>query len=187
MGPEGSRLWDRFLGRSDTKVLLLGLDAAGKTTLLYRLNPDQTQSPTLRSFFIETLQYRNISFVCWDASLNPRYLVLYRQFFTEAKAVIYMVDSLDRDRIAEARETLEWILGPEELIGAVLLVLGNKQDLPGAMHYSELEEQLALKELRGRQWRLQLCSVITLEGLAEGLDWLSSVLARRASLVLPTQ
>jgi signal recognition particle receptor subunit beta len=92
-----------------------------------------------------------------------------------------MVDSNHRERVEETRDALEWTLEAEELAGAVLLVFGNKQDLSGAMSYRELEEQLELRQLRGRQWRLQLCSVLTLNGLSEGVEWLSRVLTRRAN------
>ena len=90
--------------------------------------------------------------------------------------------SIDRKRVKEARDALEWVL--EELREVPLLVLRNKQDLPGALDYAELEGTLALKEVRGRQWRLQLCSTIKLEGLQEGLEWLSCVLTRKAGISL---
>ena len=109
--------------------------------------------------------------------------MLYKHYYQNVKAVVFMVDSNYRERIEEVKEALEWTLEEEELAGAVLLVLGNKQDLPGAMSYIELEEQLALRHLRGRQWRLQLCSVITLDGLSDGVEWLSRVLTHRANTV----
>lgn len=163
-----------------TTILLLGPDAAGKTTLLSRLAPSLSASYCPTCSTIETLLWRNAHFVCWDSYVNPQGKTQLQPYCQKAKAVIFMVDSNHRERIEETREILEWILGWEELVGAELLVFGNKQDLTGAMSYSELQEQLGLNGLRGRQWRLQLCCTISLEGVQEGLEWLLSILARKA-------
>ena len=180
MGQKLSTSWEEM----STTVLLLGPDAAGKTTLLSCLAPSLALSYCPSCSAIETLQWRNVHFVCWDSYVNARLKTLFQPYCQKAKAVIFMVDSNHRERMEETREILEWILEWEELMGAVLLVLGNKQDLAGAMDYSELQEQLALRELRGRQWRLQLCSAISLDGVHEGFEWLFSVLARKLGVRL---
>ena len=84
------------------------------------------------------------------------------------------MDSNDRDRIGEAKEELQKMLSEDELRDAVVLVFANKQDLPNAMHVSELQEKLGLNSLRNRKWNIQSTCATTGDGLYEGLDWLST-------------
>ena len=83
-----------------------------------------------------------------------------------------MVDSADRDRIDEARETLHTMINSEELGNAILLVYANKQDLPGAMSTPEVVDKLELVSLK-RKWYIQASNATRGDGLYEGLDWLS--------------
>ena len=83
-----------------------------------------------------------------------------------------MVDSADRDRIDEARETLHTMINSEELGNAVLLVYANKQDLPGAMSTPEVVDKLELVSLK-HKWYIQASNATRGDGLYEGLDWLS--------------
>lgn len=95
------------------------------------------------------------------------------------QAVIYVIDSADLERVAEARDELNAILASEELRGVPLLVFANKQDLPNAIEASQLANRLGLVALRDRQWYIQACSATSGDGLYEGLDWMSSSLKRR--------
>lgn len=90
-----------------------------------------------------------------------------------------MVDSNDRDRIEEAQETLFRMLNSEELQDIPLLVLANKQDLPGALKIADLTDQMKLHTLRSRKWYVQATCGTTGEGLYEGLDWLSRAVTGR--------
>ena len=90
-----------------------------------------------------------------------------------------MVDSSDRDRIQDAKEELEKMLGEQEMENAALLVLANKQDLPNAMPAAEVMEKLELQKLQHRQWFIQSTCAPTGDGLYEGLDWLSRTLSSR--------
>merc|ERR1711879_1007541 len=92
---------------------------------------------------------------------------------------IYVVDSNDRDRIEDARDELDKILGDDEVRDAVLLVFANKQDLPNAMTAAEITEKLGLHSLRSRQWFIQSACATTGDGLYEGLDWLSRTLSQK--------
>ena len=184
MGQAISKHYDSLLGHTSSTILLLGLDAVGKTTLLLHLDPSLIPAFSPMYCPVETLEWRNATFVSWAVVVNLRYWPMIKHYCQAAGAVIFMVDSSDRDRVEEARDVLEWMLEEAELVGKPLLVLGNKQDLPGGLDWAELEGRLALREVRGRQWRLQLCSMVTLEGLLEGFEWLSRVLARKAGTPL---
>jgi len=155
-------------------ILMVGLDAAGKTTVLYKLKLGQvvTTIPTI-GFNVETVEYRNLNFTVWDIGGQDRIRPLWRHYYRGVRGIIYVVDSNDRDRCDVAREELEKMMAEEELQEAALLVLANKQDLPNAMATSDLVEKLGLRSLHRRQWYIQAACATSGDGLYEGLDWLS--------------
>lgn len=102
---------------------------------------------------------------------------LWRHYFQGTNALIYVVDSSDRDRISDAKDELEKMLQEQEMENAALLVLANKQDLPNAMTPAEVMEALELQKLRHRKWFIQSTVAPTGDGLYEGLDWLSRCLS----------
>eukprot|EP00455_Lapot_gusevi_P012733 TRINITY_DN160_c0_g1_i12.p1 TRINITY_DN160_c0_g1~~TRINITY_DN160_c0_g1_i12.p1 ORF type:complete len:173 (-),score=53.88 TRINITY_DN160_c0_g1_i12:325-843(-) len=167
----------------------IDIDAAGKTTILYKLKLGEllTTIPTI-GFNVETVEYKRVSFTMWDVGGQEKIRPLWRHYYQNTQGVIFVVDSSDRDRIDSsqgcqhsAEEELRQLLSSEELRDAALLVLANKQDLPNALSASKVAERLGLNRLRQRAWHLQSCCGTTGEGLHEGLDWLSTTLTRSAS------
>jgi len=127
-----SSIFNRLLSKRK-RVLILGLDAVGKATILYNLRCDGniTPSPTV-GFGVETENFKNINFTVWDLGGHVMLRPLLRQYFPNTDAIIFVVDCNDRDRVVEARDELHRMLGEDELKGASLLVLANKQvRLPG--------------------------------------------------------
>jgi len=159
--------------------LMVGLDAAGKTTILYKLKLGEivTTIPTI-GFNVETVEYKNISFTVWDVGGQDKIRPLWRHYFQNTQGLIFVVDSNDRERVNEAKDELNKMLGEDELRDAVLLVFANKQDLPNAMSCADLSEKLGLSAIRGRRWYIQSTCATHGEGLYEGLDWLSVELAK---------
>jgi len=189
MGLSISALFKKFLGSKEMRILMVGLDAAGKTTILYKLKLGEivTTIPTI-GFNVETVEYKNISFTVWDVGGQDKIRPLWRHYYQNTQGVIFVVDSNDRDRIDDskdyehsAKEELNRMLAEDELRDAVLLVFANKQDLPNAMKVQEVTERLGLNKLRNRQWYIQGASAPTGDGLYEGLDWLSNTLSKRQS------
>lgn len=156
---------------------MVGLDAAGKTTILYKLKLGEvvTTIPTI-GFNVETVEYKNISFTVWDVGGQDKIRPLWRHYFQNTQGVIFVIDSNDRERITEAREELTRMLNEDELRDAALLVLANKQDLPNAMNAAEITDKLSLHTLRTRKWFIQATCATTGDGLHEGLDWLAQEL-----------
>ena len=156
---------------------MVGLDAAGKTTILYKLKLGEivTTIPTI-GFNVETVQYKNISFTVWDVGGQDKIRPLWRHYFQNTQGLIFVVDSNDRERISEANEELQKMMREEELRDAVLLVFANKQDLPNAMSVSEVTDKLGLHGVTNRKWFIQSTCATTGDGLYEGLDWLSNTL-----------
>ena len=174
MGNLFSKVWQRMIGTREMRILMVGLDAAGKTTILYKLKLGEVVNtiPTI-GFNVETVEYKNISFNVWDVGGQDKIRLLWRHYYTNTQGLIYVVDSNDRDRIEENREELHKMLAEEELKDAVLLVFANKQDLPGALTCPEITDKLGLHTIRGRVWFIQSTCAVRGDGLYEGLDWLS--------------
>merc|ERR1712187_11157 len=173
-----SAIWQRMISKHETRILMVGLDAAGKTTVLYRLKLGEvvTTIPTI-GFNVETVEYRNLSFNVWDVGGQDKIRRLWRHYYTGTNGIIYVVDSNDRDRTEDAKEELTKMLNEDEMREAVLLVFANKQDLPNAMTAAEVTEKLGLHNMRNRQWFIQSACATTGDGLYEGLDWLSRTLS----------
>merc|ERR1711982_284247 len=153
MGLLFSNIWKRMVGTREMRILMVGLDAAGKTTILYKLKLGEVVNtiPTI-GFNVETVEYKNISFNVWDVGGQDKIRLLWRHYYTNTQGLIYVVDSNDRDRIEENREELHKMLAEEELKDAVLLVFANKQDLPGVLTCPEITDKLGLHTIRGRVW-----------------------------------
>eukprot|EP00300_Choanocystis_sp_HF-7_P007241 c15173_g1_i3.p1 GENE.c15173_g1_i3~~c15173_g1_i3.p1 ORF type:complete len:189 (+),score=43.33 c15173_g1_i3:1-567(+) len=164
----------------DYRILMVGLDAAGKTTVLFKLKLGEviTTIPTI-GFNIETVQHKNISFTVWDVGGQDKLRPLWHHYFANTNGLIFLVDCNDRSRVDEAKSELDKILTSDELRDTCVLVLANKQDLPHAMPPDELAQRLGLTRgygagAGGRAWKVQGCCAANGDGLYEGLDWLAS-------------
>jgi len=174
-----SSLFGRLFGKKQMRILMVGLDAAGKTTILYKLKLGEivTTIPTI-GFNVETVEYKNICFTVWDVGGQDKIRPLWRHYFQNTQGLIFVVDSNDRERIQEAQDELQKMLQEDELRDAILLVFANKQDLPNAMTAGELTDKLGLQSLRNRKWYIQATCAVQGNGLYEGLDWLSNELSK---------
>jgi len=159
---------------------MVGLDAAGKTTILYKLKLGEvvTTIPTI-GFNVETVEYKNISFTVWDVGGQDKIRPLWRHYYQNTQGIIFVIDSNDRERVEEASEELGRMLAEDELRDAHVLVLANKQDLPDAMEPAMIADKLKLHSLR-RKWFIQSTCATNGEGLYEGLDWLSNTIHGKA-------
>jgi len=174
MGGSVSKIMNKLFANREMRILMLGLDAAGKTTILYKLKLNQqvTTIPTV-GFNVETVTYKNVRFNVWDVGGQDKIRPLWRHYYTGSEGLIFVVDSADRDRIDEARQELHRIIGDREMRNALLLVFANKQDLPGAMSPQDITEKLQLQKLKDHLWFVHPSCATTAEGLFEGLAWLS--------------
>ncbi|KAK5787105.1 hypothetical protein PVK06_041757 [Gossypium arboreum] len=183
MGQAFRKLFDTFFGNSEMRVVMLGLDAAGKTTILYKLHIGEVLStvPTI-GFNVEKVQYKNVMFTVWDVGGQEKLRPLWRHYFNNTDGLIYVVDSLDRERIGKAKNEFQTIINDPFMLNSVILVFANKQDMKGAMTPMEVCEGLGLFDLKNRKWHIQGTCALRGDGLYEGLDWLASTLkAMRAA------
>ncbi|KAG5144433.1 hypothetical protein JHK84_029976 [Glycine max] len=180
MGQAFRKLFDTFFGNTEMRVVMLGLDAAGKTTILYKLHIGEVLStvPTI-GFNVEKVQYKNVIFTVWDVGGQEKLRPLWRHYFNNTDGLIYVVDSLDRERIGKAKQEFQTIINDPFMLNSVILVFANKQDLRGAMTPMEVCEGLGLFDLKNRKWHIHGTCALKGDGLYEGLDWLASTLKER--------
>jgi small GTP-binding protein len=173
-------VFEKWFKNRETRCLMLGLDAAGKTTVLYKLKLGEHVAtiPTI-GFNVETVEYKGFNMNIWDVGGQEKIRALWRHYYHNTQGLIWVVDSNDVARIEEARDELHKLLEEEELHDAVLLVYANKQDLPNAIRPAELGNKLQLHRITARPWQVQGTCATTGDGLYEGLDWLGEMINKR--------
>uniref|UniRef100_A0A7S2V1M1 ADP-ribosylation factor-like protein 2 n=1 Tax=Fibrocapsa japonica TaxID=94617 RepID=A0A7S2V1M1_9STRA len=180
------------------RILILGLDNAGKTTIVKRFNGEDISEiePTL-GFDIRTLQHRGYVLNVWDVGGQQTIRSYWRNYFEQTDGLIWVVDSADRVRLEDCRRELHALLTQEKLGGASLLVLANKQDIEGALSVEAIATALGLKadgdpssedasptifsdpSFATRHWSIAGCSAVSGQGLLQGVDWIVDDIAAR--------
>ena len=164
----------------DVRILMLGLDNAGKTTILKKFNGEDISSisPTL-GFNIKTLEHKGFNLNIWDVGGQKSLRSYWRNYFETTDGLIWVVDSADKRRLEDCRKELQSLLQEERLLGATLLVFANKQDLPGALSVEEIKNTLQLDNIKTHHWQIVNCSAVTGENLLSGMDWLLQDISAR--------
>lgn len=169
------------LKEREMRVLILGLDNAGKSSVVKSFLGEsiETISPTL-GFNIQTLEFDGYKLNCWDVGGQQSLRAYWRNYFEQTDALVWVVDSADRDRLDVCRAELQQLLGEEKLAGASLLVLANKQDLDGALPLAAVEQALQLASVaNNRHVSVAACSARTGDGLRDAVAWLVRDVAAR--------
>mmetsp|Transcript_20722 Transcript_20722/g.51935 ORF Transcript_20722/g.51935 Transcript_20722/m.51935 type:complete len:179 (+) Transcript_20722:135-671(+) len=174
MGLLLSKLLSYLTSGGNYKVIIVGLDNAGKTTTLYKLNLGEVvvTQPTIGSN-VEEVVYKNARFECWDLGGQESLRQSWTSYYANAHAVILVIDSTDRERISKVKDELERLVANAELKEAPILVFANKQDLAEAMSTAEIAEFLLLHDIKSHEWHIQASCALSGEGLMSGLEWMS--------------
>ncbi|XP_037655973.1 ADP-ribosylation factor-like protein 11 isoform X2 [Choloepus didactylus] len=157
--------------RAEAQVVIMGLDSAGKTTLLYRLKGHELVEtlPTV-GFNVEPLEAPgHVSLTVWDVGGQSPLRASWKDFLEDTDILVYVLDSADEARLPEAVEELREILDHPSMADVPFLVLANKQEVPGALPLVEIRNRLGLGRFQDHCWELRACSALTGQGLSEAL------------------
>ncbi|XP_027704027.1 ADP-ribosylation factor-like protein 11 [Vombatus ursinus] len=151
------------------RVVIMGLDSAGKTTLLYKLkNNQQVETYPTVGFNVESLEASKYgSLTLWDVGGQDQLRSSWKNYLEDTDSLLYVLDSTDEDRLPEATAELENVLNNVHMAGVPFLVLANKQEMPGALSLLEIKNRMRLDRFNDRSWELRGCSALTGEGLKE--------------------
>ncbi|KFQ54760.1 ADP-ribosylation factor-like 3, partial [Nestor notabilis] len=159
----------------ELRIVLLGLDNAGKTTLLKRLASEEVSTilvcVPVQGFNIKSVHSHGLKLNVWDIGGQRSIRPYWRK--------IYVIDSADQKRFEETGQELAELTEEEALMGVPLLVFANKQDLGTAAPAAEIAEGLSLHTYRDREWQIQACSALSGEGVQDGMTWISSQIMNR--------
>ena len=164
-------------GKQRARILMLGLGAAGKTTILYKLKVNETVTtiPTI-GFNVETVEpTKNINFTVWDVGGQDKIRPLWKHYFNGCEGLIYVVDSADASRFEESKKELDWIMESDDMSGVPVVVLANKQDLPNSQSTSQVAESLGLLKVTKRQWYVQGTCAVSGDGIYNAVTKLSEL------------
>ncbi|MCO5604626.1 hypothetical protein L7F22_058796 [Adiantum nelumboides] len=173
-------LWKYLFSKAEFHVLILGIDKAGKTTLLEKLKtlyseieglPPDRIVPTV-GLNIGRAEAYKAKLIFWDLGGQLGLRTIWEKYFEEAHAVIYVVDAACRSRFEDTKSSLEKVLRHEDLRDAPFLIFANKQDLQEAFSAHELASYLDLKELNDRPHLFQSISAFEGSGIRDGISWL---------------
>ncbi|VDL91731.1 unnamed protein product [Schistocephalus solidus] len=164
MGLLFSKIWSYFRPEG-TKLVIVGLDNAGKSTILYQfvLNEAVQTSPTIGSN-VEEFKWRNLHLVMWDLGGQESLRSTWSTYYAGSEFVILVIDSTDRDRLPISKSELYNILASEDLRKAKILIFANKQDVNGCMSVVEVGHKLNLTSIKDHPWHIQACCALTGEG-----------------------
>ncbi|XP_077590807.1 putative ADP-ribosylation factor-like protein 5C [Stigmatopora nigra] len=162
-------------GNREHKVIIIGLDNAGKTTILYQFLTKEAveTTPTVGSN-VEQISVGNTHFLMWDIGGQSSLRNTWYSYYSNTEIVILVVDSTDPLRLTLTKDELHRMLAHDDLQSASVLVLANKQDVKGSMTPTEISRHLTLDAVTSHSWHVQPCCGLTGEGLTASLDWMHS-------------
>lgn len=173
----------KSLFEKKANILMLGLDSAGKTTILYKLKLDTIIStiPTV-GFNVENVKFKSLNMTIWDVGGQEKIRPLWRHYYNNIDAIIFIIDSNDIGRMDEVKHELQYLTSEKQLKNAVLLILCNKQDLPNALSIDKIGELIEINKIK-QKWFIQETTAIYNKGIMEGLEWLYNNIEKKKEVI----
>ena len=181
----GAKLCSLFKSKKKARILMFGLDGAGKTSILYQLKFSGLIKTTQTiGFNIETIKYKDLYIDIWDIGgfsifPNDEDIILFKHYYENTDGIIFVIDCNDKKRFGKANKGLLEIIKDEKLKNLPLLIIGNKQDLNEAISPNELTKYLEYEKIINNKWLIQGSSALNGKGIKEGIDWLTNSLLKK--------
>eukprot|EP01112_Ceratiomyxa_fruticulosa_P007270 TRINITY_DN187_c0_g1_i1.p1 TRINITY_DN187_c0_g1~~TRINITY_DN187_c0_g1_i1.p1 ORF type:complete len:183 (-),score=21.73 TRINITY_DN187_c0_g1_i1:234-782(-) len=163
------------------RVLCVGLDNSGKSTVINWLKPRKAAAvevvPTI-GFQIDEFTRNNINFTVFDMSGQGKYRNLWEHYYSDTQAIIFVVDTSDRIRACVAKDELDTLLTNKTIQRSKcpILFYANKCDIPGSLSSVEVVQALQLDHITDRAWFISASNALTGQGIEEGVRWITSQL-----------
>ena len=172
--------------RNNFKIIILGMQNAGKTTILYRLSLGQLVKTTpIIGSNVEEINYNNVQFQAWDLGGQESTRSVWDVYYMNTDAIVYVIDSQDEEYYEESKLQFHKLLRNSALKNATILIFANKQDLSEVKDVNRLIQDYELDKIKDHIWHIQPCSALKGEGLVEGIKWLSEQLVFRGKNNFP--
>ena len=177
MGGIFSALHAFAFGNKRAQILILGLDASGKTTIIHRIKTgtNAVTVPTI-GFNTDTFEYGNLTFSAFDLGGQDQIRKLWYHYYPGTDAIVFIIDSADKKRFHSVKEELDSLLENPVLRDIPFLLFANKQDLASAATTSEVASALDLYKIKSREWKIAESVGTSGTGIDEGFEWLSKTL-----------
>ena len=177
MGGVFSALHAFAFGNKRAQILILGLDASGKTTIIHRIKTGNNiiTVPTI-GFNAETFEYGNLTFSAFDLGGQDQIRKLWHHYYPGTDAIVFIVDSADKKRFPYVKIELDNLLENPVLRDIPFLIFANKQDLPESANTSDVAGALNLYNIKNRKWKIAESIGTSGVGIDEGFEWLSNTL-----------
>jgi len=169
--------------KTKVRILCVGLDNSGKTTIIAHLKPKKAVQPDIVptvGFNMEEFTKNGISFTVFDMSGQGRYRNLWEHYYKDVGGIIFCIDSTDKIRMCVAKDELETMLTHQDLRNVPLLFFANKMDRPTAAQPVECVQLLELDKITDKPWHIAASNALTGEGVEDGVAWLGDQMARAA-------
>lgn len=174
MGLLFSKFWNF---KTEKRLLMLGLDNSGKTTILYKLKlGDVVKTVPTIGFNVETINYKNLDLTIWDLGGQDKIRPLWRHYYQGVSAIIFIIDAADTARMNEVMDEILILDNETILQDCKFLFYLNKMDLPNPIKPSQFAMELEKIIKRNRTYYVQQSCAKSGDGLYEGLEWLNTQL-----------
>lgn len=162
--------------KQTVKVSWVGLDYAGKSTIIKRVTQGIFTDDTKRTLGlnVDEFESENIKFVCWDIGGQTVFRdSLWDAYISGSSGIIFVVDSADPNRFDEARKELwRYVIDNAKVGDIPILILANKQDLPEAKSAGEVARALDLHKVIDHSYAIVPTSAASGFNVDDALEWL---------------
>ncbi|KAG0254142.1 ADP-ribosylation factor-like protein 8B [Mortierella polycephala] len=161
--------------KTEMELTLVGLQNSGKTTLVNVIASGQFSEdmiPTV-GFNMRKVTKGNVTMKLWDIGGQPRFRSMWERYCRGVNAIVFVLDAADHDKLDAAKTELRNLLDKPQLANIPVLVLGNKNDLPGALSVEQIIEVMNLKQIANREVSCYSISAKNQVNIDITLQWLT--------------